>query len=187
MALGAQVLGEFGELLRRDLGDVAAREARPEPLGFRERPLEPLAVARLPQAVEVELVARRDRVGPVGDDPEAIEIAGDQKRRVLERERVALQLVDRVVEAPAAALVLSTEAAAPPDVRPALAAGRLGRAPLEAIPLAFGNGVGRLLLVEQLAEVVEVGLRRGPLLQLRCLPFLDELLGGHGSAPAPLG
>jgi hypothetical protein len=36
--LGAQVPGERGELLGGDLGDVAAGEAGPEPLGRRERP-----------------------------------------------------------------------------------------------------------------------------------------------------
>ena len=121
---------------------MAARQAGAEPLGLGERPFELLAVLRLAQAVEVELVAGGDRVGPVGDDPEAVEIADDQERRVLQRQRVALQLVERLVEVLAAALVLPAEAAALPDVRPALAAGGLGRALLEAVPLAFGVGVG---------------------------------------------
>jgi hypothetical protein len=131
-------------------------------------------------------VAGGDRVRPIRDNPEAIEIASDQERRVLERERIAFQLIDRVVEALAPALVLPAEAPALPDVRPALAAGGLGRATLEAVPLALWVGVGRFWLVEKLAEVVEMGLRRGPLLQVRCLPFGDELLGRHGSTPAPL-
>jgi hypothetical protein len=42
-------------------------------------------MGRLAQAVEVDLVAGGDRVGPMGGDPEPIEIAGDQERRTLAR------------------------------------------------------------------------------------------------------
>ena len=44
VALGAQVLGQPGELLRRDLGDVPAGQARAKLLGLGERPFELLAV-----------------------------------------------------------------------------------------------------------------------------------------------
>jgi hypothetical protein len=123
-----------------------------------------------------------DRVGPVGDNPEAVEIAGDQERRILERERVALQLIDGVVEAATAALVLPAEAAALPDIRPALAAGGLADAFLEAVRLALGVGVGRLRLVQKLAQVIEMGVRGGSLLQVRRLPLRDEIFRCHGGA-----
>ena len=165
------------------------RRVRPwaELLGVGERPFERLAVGRLAQTVEIELVTLRDRVGPVGDDPEPVEVAGDQQGRVLEGERIALQLIERPVEALAPALVFPAEAAALPDVRPAFAAGGLGGAALEAVPLALGVGVGRLGLVQQLAQVVEVRLRRRPLLEVGRLPFGDELLRRHRSAPLASG
>jgi hypothetical protein len=59
-----------------------------------------------------------------------------------------------------------------------LAAGRLGGAALETIPFALRIGVGRVGLVQQLAEVVEMRLCRRPLLEIGRLPLGYELLGG---------
>jgi hypothetical protein len=182
---GAQALGELGELLSSDLRDVAAGETRSQPLGLTKGPFELVAVGRLAQPVEVELVGGRDRVCPIGDDPESVEIAGDQQRRVFKRQRVTLELIDSLIQASSAALVLLAEASAFPNVRPAFTAGRLGGAALKAIPLAFGVCVGRLRLVQQLAKIVEVGLRSGTLFQLSRLPFRDELLRCHDVAQMP--
>jgi hypothetical protein len=68
------------------------------------------------------------------------------------------------------------------EVRPAFAR-RLGGAALEAIPLALWVSVGRLRLVQQLAQVVEVRLRGSPLLEVGRLPFRDELIRGHEGVP----
>jgi hypothetical protein len=151
VAGGAEILGEFGEPARRLLGDGLAGEPGLQPVRLGERPFQLLARRWLAQLVERDVVAPGDRVGPVGDDPEPVEVGDNQERRVLERQGIALELVQRVVEALALALVLPAEAAALPDVGPAFPARGLGGPLLEAVPFAPGVGVGRLGLVQELA------------------------------------
>ncbi len=78
------------------------------------------------------------------------------------------------------ALVLPGEAVVSPDVGPAVPAAGLGRAALEGVPLAGGIVVKGLGLAEQVAEVVEVGLRSGAFLLVHRPPFVHELLRRHG-------
>ena len=75
-------------------------------------------------------------IRPVRADAEPHHVRDDQQRRVLQGERVLAQLVERRVKVGAAALVLPGEASALPHVGPAVAAGILPRATLEAVPLA---------------------------------------------------
>ena len=75
------------------------------------------------------------------------------------------------------ALVLPGEAVALPDVGPALAAGVPAGAAFEAVAVAGGIGLGRRGLAEEPAEVDEVLLGCGALLELGGAPFCDELAG----------
>ena len=70
-----------------------------------------------------------DAVRPVGADPEPHHVGDDQERRVLERERVLAELLEGRVQVGAPALVFPGEVVALPDVRPAVAARGLARAP----------------------------------------------------------
>ena len=79
------------------------------------------------------------------------------------------------------ALVLPGEAVALPDVGPTLAAGVPAGAAFEAVAFAGGVGVGRRGLAEEPAEVDEVLLGGGALLELGGAPFGDELAGGDGA------
>ena len=82
------------------------------------------------------------------------------------------------------ALVLPGEVVALPDVCPAVAAGVLARTPLEAVPLTSGVGVGRLRLIQQLAQVEEVLVRGGALGQRGSAPFGNEGVRSHSGALA---
>ncbi|CAA9574814.1 MAG: hypothetical protein AVDCRST_MAG19-3203 [uncultured Thermomicrobiales bacterium] len=93
-------------------------------------------VARVAEAGEVEAVGVGGGAGEVGADLEAVEVADDQQRRVLEGVAVELELAVGGGEVGVVPLVLPGEGAALPDVGPALAAGRLGGALLEGEALA---------------------------------------------------
>ena len=164
----------------RALGERLPRLARPQPLGVRERPLEPVACRGVGQVVQAELVGLADAVRPVGADAEPQHVGDDQQRRVLQRQRVQPQLSEGRVEVGPLALVLPGEVMPLPHVRPAVAAGILARAPLEAVRLAGRVGLGRRRLAEQPAQVDEVLLRRRPLLECRGAPLGDEVIRRHG-------
>ena len=104
------------------------RLPRPQPLGVRERPLQPVAGRRVRQVVERELVCPADAVRPVRADPEPHHVGDDQQRRVLERQRVLPELAEGRVEVRALPLVLPGEVVPLPDVGPAVAARVLARA-----------------------------------------------------------
>ena len=120
-----------------------------------------------------------DAVGPVGVDAEPQHVRDDQQRRVLQRQRVLPELSEGGVQIGALALVLPSEVMALPDVGPAVAAGLLARAALEAVTLAGRVGFGGGGFVQQPAQVNEVFLRRRALLQLRRAPLRDELVRSH--------
>ena len=176
----AQRLSNRRERRRHALGERLPGLPRPQPTGIRERPLQPVACRRVGQVVQLELVRPADAVRPVGADPEPHHVGHDQQRRVLQRQRVLPELVERRVEVRALTLVLPGEVVALPDIGPAVAAGVLPRAPLEAVPLARRVRIGRRRLVQQMAQVDEVLLRCRALLQRRGPPLRDEGVGSHG-------
>jgi hypothetical protein len=100
------------------------------------------------------------------------------RRWVSKSEGVLLKLSKGGTEVLPFTLVLPPEVAAPPNVGPAFTAGRFGRTPLEAIkfPVRIGfGGVGS----SRRAEVNEMLLGGGPLLQVDCPPFADKFIGSH--------
>ena len=184
VAAPAQCLRDRRERGRRALGERLPGLSRPQPNRIRERPLEPVARRRVGQVVELELVRLADAVRPVGADPEPHHVGDDQERRVLERQRVLPQLLEGGVEVGAPSLVLPGEVVALPDVRPAVAARVLARAPLEAVRRAGRVGLDRRRLAQQPAQVDEVLLRGRALLQLGGPPLGDELVRRHAAALA---
>ena len=164
---------------RRALGEGLPALPGPQALGLGHRPLELVANRRFREIVQDELVRLADAVGPVGADAEARHVGDDQHRRVLQRERVLPELVERRVEIRVLALVLPGEAVPLPHVSPAVAAGVLARAALEAIVVAGRIGFGRRRLAQQPAQVDKVLLGRRALLQLRRAPLGDELACRH--------
>jgi hypothetical protein len=102
----------------------------------------------------------RDRVRPIRVDAEAVEIADDKERRVLQREGVLLELREGGVQVFPLALVFPSEMAALPNVGPTLAPGRLSRAALEGEPIAGGVGIGWRWFAKHGAQVIEMRLRR---------------------------
>ena len=176
----AQRLRKPRERRRRALGQRLPALARPEPLGVGHRPFELVSGGGVGEIVEPELVGQADGVGPVGADAEPRHVRDDQQRRVLQRQRVLPELIEGRVEVRVPAFVLPREAVAFPHVGPAVAVGVLARTALEAVALAGGVHLGRRRLAEQPAEIDEVLLRGGALLQLRRPPLGDEITGGHG-------
>ena len=180
----AQRLRHRRERCRRALGERLPGLSRPQPNRIRERPLEPVARRRVGQVVELELVRLADAVRPVGADPEPHHVGDDQQRRVLERQRVLPELLERGVEVGAPSLVFPGEVVALPDVGPAVAARVFTRAALEAVRLAGRVGLDRRRLAQQPAQVDEVLLRGRALLQLGGPPLGDELVRRHAAALA---
>ena len=176
----AQRLRQRGEGRRRAFGERLPALAGAQARGLGHRPLELVPHRRIREIVQRELVGLADAVGPVGADTEARHVRDDQQRRVLQRQRVLPELVEGRVEVRAPALVLPGEAVALPHVGPAIAAAVLARAALEAVALARGVRLGRRRLAQQPAEVDEVLLRRGALLELRRPPLGNERARRHG-------
>jgi hypothetical protein len=116
--------------------------------------------------------------GEGGVDDDALAVADDEQRRVVELQGVVGELLERGVEVAAGLLVLPAEVAALPDVGPAVAAIGLPGAALEAVVV----GVARLGDAEQVAEVVEPGLGAGAFGERVVLPEGDEFFGGHGGS-----
>ena len=79
-----------------------------------------------------------------------------QQWRVLQRQRVLPELVERRVEVGAPPLVFPGEVVALPDVGPAVAAGVSARSSLEAVRLTRRVGVGWRRFAQQTAQVDEV-------------------------------
>ena len=179
VAAGAQALGEVGEPRGGLGGQGVARLRRAEAVGLGEGGAEQVAPGAVEQVVEGEGVGLLHRVGEVGVDHDAVDVTGDEQRRVLEGCGVYQELGVGGVEVLVLALVFPAEAALAPDVGPALAAGGLGRALLEGEPGALRVGGDGVVEAEQAAEVVEVGLGGRAFLELDRAPFGDELGGGH--------
>ena len=153
--------------------------ARPQPLGVGERALEPIARRRVGEVVKAELIGLADAVRPVGADAEPQHVGDDQQRRILQRQGVLPELPECSVQVGAVALVLPGEVVALPDVGPAVAAGVLAGATLEAVGVAGRVGLGRGRLAEQAAQVDEVLLGGGALLEFGGPPLFDEPVGRH--------
>ena len=147
--------------------------------GVRQCPLELDTHRCVREVVEPELVGLADRVRPVSADAEPHHVRNDEKRRVLERQRVLAELGEGRVQVRVLALVLPREAVAFPHVRPAVATPVLACAALEAVGLACGVGLRWDRLAEQAAQIDEVLLRGRALLQLRRPPLGDEFARGH--------
>ena len=131
VAAAAQALGERGEVLRCLGGQLVSCLAGPQLLGMlHDGPQQPQRLGRVgEEIVEVERVDDRGRVREVGVDLEAVEVADDEQRRVLEGLPVLQELVVGGLQVLALALVLPGEVAALPDVGEAVAAARSSRRP----------------------------------------------------------
>ena len=179
----AKGLRKLHERRRRLRCQRLPREFGPQPLRVAHRPLQRVPRRGLGEILERELVETADAVGPVGADAETDHVRDDQKRRVLQRKRVLPQLPERRIEVGVPALVLPGEVVALPDVCPSAAAVVLSRAALEAVAFASRIGVGGRGLAQHPAQVDEVLLRGGSLLEFGGPPLGDEFTRGHAVAP----
>ena len=184
-----QALGGAGEGARGFLGDVAVAAARL------------VAVRRLPQSAQALLhlgpddvfqsegMALAGRAGEVGVNLDAQAVADHQQRRVFQRQRVHHQLAQRAFQALARGFVLPRKVALEPDVGKAIgapAATGLRQAALEAVAL----GVARFFHAKNAAQVDEVSLRAGTLVQARRrparAPLGNEIARLHRRVSAPV-
>ena len=145
VAAVAHRAGDRGEARRGDLRDLVGRLLRSQRLGVeRDGAEHPQRFGRAlvagGEVVEGDAVDLGAGAGEVGVDLDAVHVADDERGRVLEVLAVVEQLAVGGGEVGVRALVLPAEAAAPPDIGPALAAGAGAlRAGLEAIRLAAGG------------------------------------------------
>ena len=160
VATRPQRLGDGREGRRRPLGEGAPGLARPQPLGIRKGPLQPVTDRAVGEVVEVEFIGSTDAVRPVRADAEPPQVGDDQQRRVLQRQRILPELRERRIKVGALAFVLPGEAVALPDVSPAVAARVFASATFKAIRRARRIGLSRRRLVQEPTEIEEVLLRR---------------------------
>ena len=109
-----------------------------------------------------------------------IGVADDQQRGVFQRERVLLQLTKGGIEIFALAFIFPTEISTLPDIGPSVAAACLGRAAFKTVEVAGRIGRGRRRFAQDTAEVEEMFLRRGTLLEFGGAPFADEFIYRRG-------
>ena len=175
----SQPLGQVAEPLGGVPGDRLRADIGPQGVRLGKQFPQDVQIGRLGQPGQVELVFPLGRGREVGMDLEAVHVADDQQRRILQVLAVAKELVVGFLQVFVLAFVFPAEVAAHPHVGPAVAAFGLLNALLESVPLALGVGFGRLGLVEQFAEVEEVLLAGAPLREVHALPLGDELLRSH--------
>ncbi len=175
-AAAAKAVGDLGEALGGLPRDALAGHAGLQLARVVEDGPHDLKVVGLLEVEQADVVDLGHRRGEVGVDHDAVHVAHAQERGVAEGFAVSEELVVGGFEVLVLAFVLEGEEVLLPHVGPAVAAAVLGGAALEREPFALGIGVGRLGVVEQLAQVEEVLLRAGALREVRLLP-LDEETG----------
>ncbi len=178
-AVAPQNIGEPGKVGRRLARHLFRRLRRFERHGMVEHLVKHAALFRIEQIVQRQLVRALHCVGELGVDADDLHIGDDEQRRILQRVVILEQLLIRLIEVLVLALVLPGEVPLLPNVGEALSAGGFGRARLEGEPLAFRVVLGGRGMIQQAAEIVEVGLRAGALLERGLLPFGDKSLGRH--------
>ena len=169
----------------RLFGDAFAGLARLELVGLVEDGADDLEVLGLGEPEERDVVDLGYAGGEVGVDHEAVHVAYDEQRRVLEGLGVLEELGVGGVEVLVLALVFPAEEALLPDVGPAVGAVGLGGAAFEGEPLALGVGLRRLGMLDQFAQVAEVLLRAGALRELRLPPLAHEFRRVHARPHSP--
>src|SRR3990167_7000367 len=112
----------------------------------------------------------------MGVDFDGGEVAHHQQGRVIQRQRVDHQLLERGLEVFARPLVFPGETAALPNIRPALPALDFGAA-LETVTFR----IARFFYAQQVAQIVEMLLRRGGCGEGGALPVGEE--GWRSHAP----
>ena len=182
----AQALCRAGEGARGLFGDVAVAALGLERLGVLPQRTQALLHFGPREVFEHEDVLFTGRAGEIGLDFDAQAVAHHQQRRTFERKRVAHQLLQCSLEALARRLVLPGEVAAQPDIGKAIGAAG-GAAGLRDTALeAVALGVVGLGYAEHAAQVDEVRLRAGALVQFMGrpagAPFADECLRLHHTA-----
>ena len=135
-------------------------------------------MGRISQVVQRQPADGVDGIGKMRMDFNRLEIGDDQQRRIVQRQRVLLQLPQRRAQVLVFALVFPGETVPPPHIGPALAAARLSRPFLEGEPLAVRIGDGGRSDPQQRAKLVEMRLRGAALLQGARAPGGDELGDG---------
>lgn len=175
-----QPIGQPRERVGDFLRDHFLSAIRPQLFRFGERLSQELNVASVLEAIEIEFVFLRRVAGKVRVNLEAIEIAHDQERRIVERLAIAKELLVRGVEVLVLPLVFPAELLIEPDIGPTLAiVGRVD-AFLKREPFARRINIGGLGMIEQFAQIEEVLLIGAAFRKVGGLPFGDELVRGHG-------
>jgi hypothetical protein len=184
MAALAQAVGDGGEFPGGILGQRLAGKVGFEAGGVEEAVAEEVALFGEEEVGQGNVVDLGDGVGEVGVNLDPVGVGDDEKRGRAEGLGIAEKLGKGGFQVLALALVFPAEAILAPDIGPAFTAGSFGDATLEGEPFAFGVGGDGRGDVEEVAEVVEMGLGGGAFLELHLPPFVDEILGGHG-VPLP--
>ena len=184
---GAHGIGDAGEVLRRLLGYGGAGLAGFQLLGVEKDVVEDLQVARLAKFFEGDFVGDGDGAGEVGADDNAVHVTDHEQRRVADRVFVEEQLIEGGSQVFVLALVFGFEEALLPDIGEAVAATVLGGAFLETERRAGWIGLGRRGMADEAAQVYEMLLGGGALLEVRLFPLGYELGHIHGGDPLGLG
>src|SRR5690606_34300406 len=174
-----KALGEAGEVGGGLGGDVLRRLLRLQPLRVEENGAQDVALLRLQQVVQLQRGRLLYCVREVGVNDDALHIGDDEQRRVKQRLAVLEKLLVSRVEVGVFALILPGEKALLPHVGPALIARLLRRARLEGEELPGRVHLGWRAVADQPANVDEMRLGAGTLLQLALLPEMNKMLWRH--------
>ncbi len=167
------------KLVRRLPGKAGASLGRPQFLGLVEHGAQDRELLRIGEVIERKFVGFRNGVRPGRPDQNPIGVAGDLKRRIFQRRRVAHELTKGFVEIALLLFVLPREEALLPYVGKTVAASGLGHAFFECEPVAGRVGLDRIVVAKQSAKIVEMRLRGGTFGKRDRLPFLDEFQRSH--------
>ena len=167
--------GDGGETASRFLRDLVIGAAGPKLLRVLEQRAQPGERLRLADLFQPDAVNLRWRTGEMSVNLDAQAVADHQQRRVIQRQRIGHQLLQRRRQIAARRFVLPGEAAALPHIRPAAPSPGPRRAALETVMFQ----VVRLADAQQLAQIEEKRLCAGPLAQRVVAPGRDEISGGH--------
>lgn len=183
-APGFQGLGQGSHLPGGFLGNEGDGGARSQLLRCIEEGSQQLQGAWVGQVGDIQLVGALGRVGEVRVDHQAVGVAHGQQGRVLQILAVTEQLFVGGTQVLALAFVFDGEEALLPDIGEAIGPIQLLGESFEAERLARRIHLGRCRVTHKVAEVKEVLLAGGALLQFRPSPFGGKRFGSHASSLA---
>ncbi|MDX1417452.1 MAG: hypothetical protein R3293_24825 [Candidatus Promineifilaceae bacterium] len=173
-------VGDADEGVGRGFGDLGLGFVRAQFKGIEKGVAQQVEATAVEDVFEADLVLARGIAGEVGVDLDGVDVAGDEQRRVVQRFAVELQLAVGAFEVFVRSFVFPDEVIAKIDVGESFLAAGFNGLRFEGEVAAAGIVFDGCGVVDQTADVVEVGLGSGRFFEPDLAPLFDEGLGGDG-------